>query len=371
MGVLGMLGQGSPPAQGLQCGGKPSLTGTGHGIGDIWGEVLELVGLDEEEERVYLALLELGAADVRRLLSDGAGPAAQAGSGEGAADLALEKVLMRLEERGLVEVVVGEPARYRLIDPALALAEVLAAREHDLQRSRLLVDQIAARHRERATAGHGAPLVEVVDDQAVAAQTVLDVYGRAEHEVLAMERPPYGEPNREPNPIELDLLSRGVGHRVLYEHSAVDQPGRLADLVGGLAAGECARVLPRLPARLMVVDHRCAMLPARTGGLLTESLLVLREGALLDVVVELFEMTWRRAIPLRVDERDAVGPDGPNRDDRILLALMASGLTDQAIARHLGISERTVQRRIQRLCERLGAGTRFQAGLQAARERWL
>jgi DNA-binding NarL/FixJ family response regulator len=50
---------------------------------------------------------------------------------------------------------------------------------------------------------------------------------------------------------------------------------------------------------------------------------------------------------------------------------MAAGLTDQAIARQLAISERTVQRRIQRICERLGVTTRFQAGLQTARQRLL
>jgi DNA-binding NarL/FixJ family response regulator len=49
-----------------------------------------------------------------------------------------------------------------------------------------------------------------------------------------------------------------------------------------------------------------------------------------------------------------------------LIALLLSGLTDQAVARQLGIGYRTAQRRIAALMAELGASTRFQAGVQAA-----
>ncbi|WP_139827727.1 helix-turn-helix domain-containing protein [Nesterenkonia sp. PF2B19] len=50
---------------------------------------------------------------------------------------------------------------------------------------------------------------------------------------------------------------------------------------------------------------------------------------------------------------------------------MASGLTDEHMARELGISRRTLSRRVQDLLERTGARTRFQLGVQAARRGWL
>lgn len=50
---------------------------------------------------------------------------------------------------------------------------------------------------------------------------------------------------------------------------------------------------------------------------------------------------------------------------------MASGLKDEAIAHHLGWSHRTTRRRIATLMSTLGADTRFQAGLYAARAGWL
>ncbi|MFD0381698.1 response regulator transcription factor [Streptomyces stramineus] len=57
--------------------------------------------------------------------------------------------------------------------------------------------------------------------------------------------------------------------------------------------------------------------------------------------------------------------------DRQILTLMASGATDDAIARRLGLGRRTVVRRVSALLAMLGATTRFQAGVQAARRGWL
>jgi DNA-binding NarL/FixJ family response regulator len=56
---------------------------------------------------------------------------------------------------------------------------------------------------------------------------------------------------------------------------------------------------------------------------------------------------------------------------QILLTLMTAGLTDETIALQLGISVRTVRRRIRRVMDELGVVTRFQAGLQAAKRGWI
>lgn len=59
-----------------------------------------------------------------------------------------------------------------------------------------------------------------------------------------------------------------------------------------------------------------------------------------------------------------------SEQDRRLPAMMAGGIKDRAIARALGVTERTVGRRIQELMTQLEATTRFQAGPQAARRGW-
>ncbi|WP_162952712.1 response regulator transcription factor [Streptomyces hundungensis] len=63
--------------------------------------------------------------------------------------------------------------------------------------------------------------------------------------------------------------------------------------------------------------------------------------------------------------------DDVQRRDREILRLMAAGLKDRAVARALGISERTVIRRIQELMTTLDATTRFQAGVRAHDAGWL
>lgn len=49
-----------------------------------------------------------------------------------------------------------------------------------------------------------------------------------------------------------------------------------------------------------------------------------------------------------------------------ILRLMRSGLPDQAIAQHLGLGHRTVQRRITRLMDQLDARGRFALGLRVS-----
>lgn len=102
--------------------------------------------------------------------------------------------------------------------------------------------------------------------------------------------------------------------------------------------------------------------------------MVVRPCALLDALLYIFDTLWELATPI------TFGPDGVGEHDhrraisahdRRLLTLLATGMTDQAIARHLGLSYRTARRRIAALMGALGAESRFQAGVQASRNGWL
>lgn len=54
-------------------------------------------------------------------------------------------------------------------------------------------------------------------------------------------------------------------------------------------------------------------------------------------------------------------------DDLALLALLAAGASIDVVARRLDLSERTVRRRIRRVCDRLQVGTPMEAVAWAAR----
>ncbi|MEV6367920.1 response regulator transcription factor [Micromonospora sp. WP24] len=54
-------------------------------------------------------------------------------------------------------------------------------------------------------------------------------------------------------------------------------------------------------------------------------------------------------------------------EDLRLLRLLATGLPLETVARRMGLSERTVRRRIRAVCDRLGVAAPIQAVVWAAR----
>ncbi|WP_247597705.1 LuxR C-terminal-related transcriptional regulator [Streptomyces sp. RKND-216] len=54
-----------------------------------------------------------------------------------------------------------------------------------------------------------------------------------------------------------------------------------------------------------------------------------------------------------------------------MLDLLTEGMTDEAVARQLGVSVRTTRRITAELMQRLGARSRFEAGVLAAGRGWV
>jgi DNA-binding NarL/FixJ family response regulator len=74
-----------------------------------------------------------------------------------------------------------------------------------------------------------------------------------------------------------------------------------------------------------------------------------------------------RALPASVANAAARSPGArplPLSDrEKAILRLLARGVTDEATARHLGLSKRTVSYTVSGLMRRVGAANRFQLGL--------
>ena len=69
---------------------------------------------------------------------------------------------------------------------------------------------------------------------------------------------------------------------------------------------------------------------------------------------------------------DAHRPTQPPTDEeRRVLSLLASGVTDETAALRLGWNSRTLRRRLQSAMTKLGALSRFQAGCLATLAGWL
>lgn len=101
--------------------------------------------------------------------------------------------------------------------------------------------------------------------------------------------------------------------------------------------------------------------------------LLVHPSGLLDALVALFESEWERATPVRVEhDRVRHPPEVTVTElDTRFLSLLLAGLTDQATAVQLGLSIRTVQRRVRHLMDLAGVQTRLQLGWHAARNGWV
>lgn len=73
------------------------------------------------------------------------------------------------------------------------------------------------------------------------------------------------------------------------------------------------------------------------------------------------DISFRRFLP----------EESPTRDERRLMRLLAEGVTDEVAAEKLGWSRRTLDRRLKSSMEKLGAGSRLQAGVLLAQAGWL
>jgi DNA-binding CsgD family transcriptional regulator len=192
----------------------------------------------------------------------------------------------------------------------------------------------------------------------------------ARERIRWLDRPPYrSTPERfaAQESLQARRMADGVAYRTLYHQAVYDDADLFASMTRMIETGEDARVLADLPVKLVIGDDHLALLvpePARSG---VEGSLVVHASGLLNALSGLFETLWTLGVPVTAAEPSV----RLSERDRTIITLMAAGLTDEAIARRLRLSRRTVVRRITALLDRLGATTRFQAGVQAANRGWL
>jgi Sugar-specific transcriptional regulator TrmB len=316
--------------------------------------VLDALGLSPDSETVYEALLRGGPASAPELAT-----------GTGLRLARVRALLRQLEADALVTRGQGSPTRYAPVDPDIALDVLLLRREEQLRRARARARELSESYHREAPARDPAQLVEVVVGRDLVTQRVQQAQRSARHQLRYLDKPPYASDPTNSNQAELDFLRDGGEARVVYEPAALDIPGRLRDLEAGIELGEQARSHPQLPTKLILVDDRLGLLPLLPSPMpAIDSCVIVHRSSLLDALSALFEAYWGLAAPLRFDST----VDHTEPDQRRLLALMGAGLSDAAIGRQLGISYRTLQRRIHDLMAGMHAQTRFQLGVRATTE---
>ncbi|MEV7928634.1 MULTISPECIES: helix-turn-helix transcriptional regulator [unclassified Kitasatospora] len=328
--------------------------------------MLELLGLDTTAEAVY-----------REMLTDPDGGIAEICDRLALPEAAVHTALDRLADLTLLRASRDRPGALRPVSPERGLdlllrrqEEELACRQQEFAASKAAVARALAAYATLRTDTPVGVRERLVGLDAI--QEKLEMLSaRLTTEALAVM--PGGAQSAASlaasRPLDEEALLRGVGLRTIYQDSVHDDPATLGYARWLVGLGGEVRTAPVLPPRMLVFDRSTAVVPidpqnTRAGALCT------REPGIVAPLVALFERTWEAAVPI-ADDRAGGEPVGLSPGEREVLRLLSTGLTDEAVAKRLGVSVRTVRRQMAALMERLEAASRFEAGLKSARRGWL
>lgn len=259
--------------------------------------------------------------------------------------------LIRMSDDGILRADHPRAALERLVSAEEAQ---LATRRQDLARLRDSIDQFATDYRAgQELSATTPPARERVDGSELASM----------HEQLAASsvgpirrtRSQAVRGSAADLPTTATQVGSGRELRTLYVASIVD--GSADWMRQWQEVGELQRVVPSVPSEFVCFGDDAALATTQWGQSDGEWV-VLRDRMVVAAFAELFDRLWTSAAP---------APTGV--DDDGLLDLMRQGLKDEAIARVLGISLRTVRRRISALMQGYGVETRFQLALKLAQDR--
>ncbi|MFF9984472.1 LuxR C-terminal-related transcriptional regulator [Streptomyces erythrochromogenes] len=284
--------------------------------------------------------------------------------------------LDRLFALRLVQASFETPGRFTVVDPVLGMQRLLDQQHEELvRRHRRAADHQQALVRILAGAGSGSggrPAEGVerlagldavqrrLERLALEARTeVLTFMPGGPQSAAALEA---AERN------DALVLGRGVAIRTIGLDLVREDPGTLRYSRALLAGGGSFRTVAALPTRMVLVDRTHALVPIDPADS-RQGALSLSAPGMIAPLVALFEREWGTAVPLGADPSEAVYV--PTEQERSLLGLLAEGHTDESAAGQLHISARTARRIMASLIERLGARSRFEAGLRAARLGWV
>ncbi|MEV4312858.1 LuxR C-terminal-related transcriptional regulator [Actinocrispum sp. NPDC049592] len=259
-------------------------------------------------------------------------------------------VLAELRAEGLVMCSAVEVGAMRAVQPCLALP-ALAARRLGGGRmpTAAAVETFVSLHEQ--TTGRlddATPLFDMDEVTAV----VERLAARVRNEIVFLS-PVYDPCSCEfAEHIAEGVLRRGAGLRAIWKHDVA--ASSFAVWLGNRGVGPRAASL--VPVRAVVVDGLVGVVLDESG-----AGRVVRDDTELGSLIALADRLWVQSVEV---SQEQTAPPTRSRHE-LVLRMLAQGLTDDAIARRLGVSVRTVRGDVASAMIELDARSRFQAGVRA------
>jgi DNA-binding CsgD family transcriptional regulator/sugar-specific transcriptional regulator TrmB len=321
--------------------------------------MLQSLGLSDHAEAVYHELLTRPSseaaelADRTRLTPDD-----------------VHRALAELTDLGLVHPSATGMGRVRPVPPATGLGVLLMRAEAEAAEQLRRLDTIReAIALVASDAWRSADAVEVrrLDSFDSFSGRLEELAATATEECLSFQ-PSRASVSATNQPSFRPPLNRGVAIRSVYHDRDRHDPDTVAYVHRLLDANGEARTAMSLPMPMLIVDRRAAVFPLDPTDIGKGGIEVGHAGVLA-AVQALFERVWSDSVPF--GEAPTADTLSVSPVERALLRILATGQTDEAAARQLALSVRTVRRLMADVQRRLGARSRFQAGLRVAAAGWL
>ncbi|MFF7241833.1 TrmB family transcriptional regulator [Streptomyces collinus] len=326
--------------------------------------MLDVLGLEADDERVYRALLGRPGSTTP-LLSEACGLSQDP----------VDTALGRLVGWGLA--IRSADGGFTAAPPTMALGALISQRRDGLRAAEHALVAFAEEHRAAMTGSSIVDLIEVVTGVDAIRHRYLQVQQAARTQVRTFITAPFVALPPAENTAEPVVIGRGVRFRAVLDRGVLAEPGIVHDAADALRNGVRLRVADQLPMKLILADAELGLVPLATTPAGDPGAVLLHRSGLLDAMDALFETVWRTAHPFELTgtgpEAEPVvtpGTDGPTDLDRRILALLLAGVTDATAALQLGLSARTLHRRLRRLMDIAGVRTRMQLGGHAVRHGW-
>ncbi|UNX54705.1 hypothetical protein MF406_17810 [Georgenia sp. TF02-10] len=323
--------------------------------------MFEPLGLDDRAVEVYLALLAAPGIPLERL-------AARTSTDP----LELHRYLQLLEEKQLLRRSHTDPRELRTESPEVAFERLVGRREAELHRTQEALSAARARAAELIEQYHRTiqntrlgQIEHIVDTDAIVAR-LLELSQNAARNIDSMlTKAPTRHMLDQAKVDEGIVAARGVRVRSLFPAAARHADGVMEYAEWLTRQGGAARTVPSIPNRVLVYDGEVAVVmfdPANPD----QGAIVLSAPGAVASLHAMFRLLWDTGIDLVAPQETELRPE-----ERELLRLLARGMKDEAAARMLGLSIRTVRRLLTTLSERLDAPSRFTLGVRAAERGWL
>jgi DNA-binding NarL/FixJ family response regulator len=317
---------------------------------------------------------DIGLALYQALRANGSIAPEKAAAGIGLTEAEAEVGWSELRELGLIRAGLL-PEEVDSVDPDTALIGLLARQREALQAQRdelsaivRAAESLMERYRPAVLRDAAEIEVELLIGDNRKRQSLGDFNARISESTGSMHPGPLPPAEVLVHSLAADgaLLERGVKVRAIYGQSINSAPRQRKYLTELAATGVEVRLAPQVPFDLLIADSHSALVSANPDNPAGPAVIV-RGAALVRSYVALYEDCWLRAVPYSAKSANNFDAGGElTEQHRTTMRLLANGLTDERIARKLGVSLRTVSRLVSEIMRYLQADSRFQAGVLAA-----